>query len=249
MRNTVNAIQYRYEMVKQRVADATVSSGRSLAEVRLLAVSKTQPPEKIVEAIKGGVDILGENRVQEARRKRNEMDPEIASRVRWHLIGSLQRNKARAVPGLFEVVESLDSLALARELNKRVDGSGNCPLEVFIQVNTGGETQKGGVLPEDAMALVHEASRLECLRLVGLMCIPPLGRTAQESRPHFALLRKLRDEAQERGFLHVKELSMGMSNDFEVAIAEGATIVRIGTAIFGPRRTRLGGFELREESQ
>ena len=227
----------RYEMVKERVADAAIACGRNPDDIRLLAVSKTQPPERVVEAIEAGVDIIGENRVQEAQGKRAEIDPEIAGRARWHLIGSLQRNKARAVPGLFDVVESVDSLALARELNKRVTRAGEDPLDVFIQVNTGEESQKGGVAPADAMSLVREASDLEALRVVGLMCIPPLGREAEESRPHFVLLRKLRDEARDAGFSHVRELSMGMSNDFEVAVAEGATLVRIGTAIFGPRGT------------
>ena len=230
-------IGQRYEMVKGRVADAAMASGRNPDDIRLLAVSKTQPPERVVEAIEAGVDIIGENRVQEAQGKRAEIDPEIAGRARWHLIGSLQRNKARTVPGLFDVVESVDSLALARELNKRVSRAGGDPLDMFIQVNTGEESQKGGVAPADAMTLVREASDLEALRVVGLMCIPPLGREAEESRPHFVLLRKLRDEALDAGFSGVRELSMGMSNDFEVAVAEGATLVRIGTAIFGPRGT------------
>ena len=237
MRKTVSDIGQRYETVKKRVADAAMACDRNPDDIRLLAVSKTQPPERVVEAIEAGVDIIGENRVQEAQGKRAEIDPEVAGRARWHLIGSLQRNKARAVPGLFDAVESLDSLALARELNKRITRAGEDPLDVFIQVNTGEETQKGGVAPADVMTLVREASDLEALRVVGLMCIPPLGREAEESRPHFELLRKLRDEARDAGFSHVRELSMGMSNDFEVAVAEGATLVRIGTAIFGPRGT------------
>lgn len=233
----MSEVGQRYEVVKGRVADAARASGRNPGEIRLLAVSKAQPPERVVEAIEAGVDIIGENRVQEAQRKRSEIDPEVADRARWHLIGSLQRNKARAVPGLFDVVESVDSLALAQELNRRAGGAGEGPLEVFLQVNTGEEAQKGGVAPADAMTLVREVSALEALRVVGLMCIPPLGREAEESRPHFELLRKLRDEALDAGLSHVRELSMGMSNDFEVAIAEGATLVRIGTAIFGPRQT------------
>ncbi len=231
----MEAIGKRYEIVKERVAQAARASGREPEEVRLLAVSKTQPPERVIEAIEAGIDLIGENRVQEARRKRDEMPPEVAARARWHLIGSLQRNKARAIPGLFDAVESLDSLALARELDKRARGAE--PLEVFVQVNTGEETQKGGVAPADALALVREASALESIRVVGFMCIPPLGRDAEESRPHFRLLARLREEAQDAGFDHVRELSMGMSNDFEIAIAEGASIVRVGTAIFGPRET------------
>lgn len=230
-------IRERYEAVKRRAADAALSCGRDPGEVQLLAVSKTQPPEIVMEAIEAGVGLLGENRVQEARRKRAEIPPEVAGRAKWHLIGALQRNKARAAPGLFDAVESLDSIPLARELNRRAEGAGSGPLDVFIQVNTGEETQKSGVAPADAMTLVREASGMEFLRVVGLMCIPPLGCAAAESRPHFRLLRELRDEARERGFSRVRELSMGMSNDFETAIAEGATLVRVGAAIFGPRRT------------
>ncbi len=231
----MSEIGRRYEMVKERVTESAGVSGRNPDEIRILAVSKTQPPDRVVEAIEAGVEIIGENRAQEAQRKKDEIDPEMAKKAKWHLIGSLQRNKARAMPGLFDVVESLDSLALAQELNKRVMGVGKGPLEVFIQVNTGEEAQKGGVAPSDTLTLIKETSVLEALRVIGLMCIPPLGREAEESRPHFRLLRKLRDEALDASFSSVRELSMGMSNDFEVAIAEGATLVRIGTAIFGPR--------------
>ena len=231
------AVAQRCGMVRARVADAARRCGRAPDEIRLLAVSKTQPPERVAEAIEAGIDMIGENRVQEAREKRGAMDPETAGRARWHLIGRLQRNKARAVPGLFDAVESVDSLALARELNKRAERAGGGPLEVFIQVNTGEEQQKGGVAPGDAPALIEAVCGLGGLRAVGLMCIPPLGRAAAESRPHFASLRALRDAAQDAGFSQVRELSMGMSNDFEVAVAEGATILRVGTAIFGPRET------------
>ncbi|MBT4093223.1 MAG: YggS family pyridoxal phosphate-dependent enzyme, partial [Nitrospinaceae bacterium] len=135
--------QARYEEVLARVAAAAKKSGRQPGDVELVSVSKTQPPEVVAEAIEGGVRILGENRVQEARDKRAALDPELAARARWHLIGSLQRNKARQVPGLFDVVESVDSAALASALSERVAGSGQEPLEVFIQVNTGDEPQKG----------------------------------------------------------------------------------------------------------
>ena len=139
------------------------------------------------------------------------------------------------VPGLFDVVESVDSLALARELARRAGGAG--PLEVLIQVNTGDEPQKGGALRQEVPALLNEIENLKTLRATGLMCIPPLGRGAEESRPHFQVLRGLRDEALKAGHSAVQALSMGMSGDFEVAIEEGATHVRIGTAIFGPRRS------------
>ena len=225
----------RYEQVLDRVERAAAKAGRAPGEVCVVAVSKTQPAGIVAEAIEAGVPILGENRVQEARDKRGEIDPELAARARWHLIGSLQRNKARMVPGLFDVVESVDSLALARELARRVEGAGSGPLEVLIQVNTGDEPQKGGVPREEVPALLDEIGNLKALRALGFMCIPPLGKSAEESRPHFHTLRGLREEALEAGHLTVQALSMGMSGDFEVAIEEGATHVRIGTAIFGPR--------------
>jgi len=231
----VDTIRERYESVLERIAASARRAGRSPGEIRVVAVSKTQPPERMAEAIEAGVQILGENRVQEAEGKRADMDPEVARRVKWHLIGGLQRNKARFVPGLFDAVESLDSVALAGELARRVENAGAGPLDVFVQVNTGEETQKGGVAPAGAVELVRAVEPLESLRVVGLMCIPPLGRDPEESRPHFELLRRLREEAQAAGFGSVRELSMGMSADFELAVAEGATYVRVGTAIFGPR--------------
>ncbi|MEE9255802.1 MAG: YggS family pyridoxal phosphate-dependent enzyme, partial [bacterium] len=205
--------------------------------ILLVSVAKTQPAAAVAEAIEGGVRKLGENRVQEAREKRSELDPALASRARWHLIGSLQRNKARQVPGLFDVVESVDSLALAQELSRRAEAAGAAPLEVFIQVNTGEEPQKGGALPGEVPGLLREISGLAGIRATGLMCIPPLGRAPEESRPHFRALREIRDRAQEEGHSEILGLSMGMSADLEVAVEEGSTCVRIGTAIFGPRNT------------
>ncbi len=225
----------RYEQVLERVERAAAKAGRSPGEICVVAVSKTQPADIVAEAIEAGVPILGENRVQEARDKREEIGPELSALVKWHLIGSLQRNKARMVPGLFDVVESVDSLALARELARRVESAGAGPMEVFIQVNTGDEPQKGGASRGEVPALLEEIGRMAPLRAIGLMCIPPLGRSAEESRSHFRALRELRNEVFEAGHLTVQALSMGMSGDFEVAIEEGATHVRIGTAIFGPR--------------
>jgi hypothetical protein len=236
------SIRERLDSVRERIAAAARRAGRRPEEIRLVAVSKTQSPERMAEAIEAGAGILGENRVQEARDKREAMDPALAGRAQWHLIGSLQRNKARLVPGLFDVVESLDSADVAEELARRVQifgyAPGQTPMGVFLQVNTGEESQKGGVAPSELPVLLEEVSRLEALRVEGLMCIPPLGRKPEESRPHFQLLRRLRDEAQARGFPSLRELSMGMSGDFEIAIEEGATLVRIGTAVFGPRPVR-----------
>jgi len=225
----------RYKAVLERIESAVYKAGRSPGEVELVSVSKTQPPEVLAEAIEGGVAILGENRVQEAREKRSFLDPELASRARWHLIGSLQRNKARQIPGLFDVVESVDSLSLAKELARRVDAQSEKSLEVFIQVDTGNEPQKGGVPSDEVPALLEGIEGISSLRVVGLMCIPPFGWTSEETRPHFRQLRELRDRVIDAGHKSVRGLSMGMSSDFEVAIEEGATSVRVGTAIFGGR--------------
>ncbi|MDA1000470.1 MAG: YggS family pyridoxal phosphate-dependent enzyme [bacterium] len=231
----MGSIRENLKKVRSQIAEAARGAGRDPGEVQLVAVSKTQPADRVAEAIAAGVDVIGENRVQEARDKRAGLGEAAAGRARWHLIGSLQKNKARLVPGLFNVVESVDSLALAEELSRRIESAGAPPLEVFVQVNTGLETQKGGVSPEEMLALVEKASALPALRVRGLMCIPPLAGAPEESRPHFRLLRELRDGAHRAGFGEVQCLSMGMSKDFELAIAEGATHVRVGTAIFGPR--------------
>lgn len=225
----------RLEHVLERVARAAESAGRRPEDIDLVSVSKTQSAEVVAEAIEGGVRILGENRVQEAREKRDMIGLELAARAKWHLIGSLQRNKARQVPGLFDVVESVDSLALARELARRIEGAGGGPLDIYIQVDTGDEPQKGGLDPGDIPVFLDNIMELGALRAVGLMCIPPLGRSPGESRPHFMKLREIRDNALAAGHATVRGLSMGMSADFEVAIEEGATSVRVGTAIFGPR--------------
>jgi pyridoxal phosphate enzyme (YggS family) len=225
----------RYEQVLDRVARAAEKAGRTDGDICVVAVSKTQPAGIVAEAIEAGVPVLGENRVQEARDKREEIEPELATRAKWHLIGTLQRNKARMVPGLFDVVESIDSMGLAQELDKRVERAGTGPMEVFVEVNTGDEPQKGGASKQETLPLVESIGQMSSLRVVGLMCIPPLGRSPEESRPHFQVLRQLRDQALEAGHATVCSLSMGMSADFEVAIEEGATHVRIGTAIFGPR--------------
>lgn len=231
----MGSIRENLENVRARIVAAARGAGRDPAGVQLVVVSKTQPAGAVAEAIEAGAGLIGENRVQEARDKRAGLDEALAGRAKWHLIGSLQKNKARLVPGLFDVVESVDSLALAEELNKRIVAAGASPLEVFVQVNTGLEAQKGGAAPEEALALIEKASALPALRIRGLMCIPPLAGAPEESRSHFRLLRELRDAVNRAGFEGVRALSMGMSKDFELAIEEGATHVRVGTAIFGSR--------------
>jgi len=215
--------------VRERIAEAAFRAGRSPEEIRLVAATKGVDTERIREAMEAGVEILGENYVQEARRKYEE----IGSKVRWHMIGHLQTNKAKYVARFFECVHSVDSLRLAQELDRRAVLQGRT-IDVLIQVNLSGEETKSGVAEEEVEALAEGIAGLEGLRLVGLMTMPPFSPDPEDSRPYFVALRRLKERLNERGF-PLKELSMGMSADFEVAIEEGATMVRIGTAIFGPR--------------
>jgi pyridoxal phosphate enzyme (YggS family) len=200
--------------------------------VRLLAVSKGQPAQSIVEAYEAGQRDFGENYVQELVGKARELCG--LAGLRWHAIGPLQRNKAKDVCRVASVVHTIDRVEIADELHKRAEH----PLDVLIEVNTGGEAQKAGTTPEGVDALADHVAGLSKLRLVGLMTIPPLDAEPEANRPHFARLRELAERQRSRGHTSVVELSMGMSADFEVAIAEGATIVRVGTAVFGPRSPR-----------
>jgi len=219
--------------VKELIAQAALRSGRSPEEVKLVAVSKKIPLEKIIPAIEAGIEILGENYVQEAQEKFNQ----IGSRVRWHMVGHLQRNKAKHAINIFDMIHSVDSWELAQELNRRAANL-NKTLEILIQVNLSGEATKKGLLDkEKTYHLAEQINQLPNLCLKGLMTMPPYFPDPEEVRPYFKELRELRDkmEEQSQGRLQLKELSMGMSHDFQVAIEEGATLVRIGTAIFGPR--------------
>jgi hypothetical protein len=197
----------------------------------LVAVTKTHPPEALQEALAAGQTIFGENRVQEARAKM----PLVSSRARWHFIGHLQKNKVRQALPCFEMLHSVDSLELAREIQRIADEDGQRP-RVLLEVNVAGEGSKFGFKPATLEAemerLIAETPRLEVL---GLMAIPPFSPKAEDSRRYFALLRGLRDGLQERLRVGLPELSMGMSGDYEVAIEEGSTLVRVGTAIFGER--------------
>ncbi|HEY7652557.1 MAG TPA: YggS family pyridoxal phosphate-dependent enzyme [Methylomirabilota bacterium] len=210
--------------VQEAVARACARAGRSPDHVLLIAVSKTVDVERIRMAVDAGVAALGENRVQEAREKIEA----LGRPVPWHLIGSLQTNKARDAARLFDWIHSVDRLDLARELSRRAHG-GARTLDVLLQVNLGDEPQKGGVAPADLKGLCDTVSGLPGLRVRGLMAIPPLAESPEATRPYFRRLRELRDQ------LGLEHCSMGMSADFEVAIEEGATMVRVGTAIFGPR--------------
>jgi pyridoxal phosphate enzyme (YggS family) len=223
----IQDIRANLEGVHERVARACERAGRKPDDVLLIAVSKTVEIERIGAAVAAGVKALGENRVQEAKDK----IAALGRPVPWHLIGSLQTNKARDAVQLFDWIHSVDREELARELDRRAHQGGRT-VKVLAQVNVGEEPQKGGVLPAELKGLLDAMAGLRNLDVRGLMCIPPAAEMADASRPWFKRLRDLRDAA---GLEHC---SMGMSGDFEVAIEEGATMVRVGTAIFGPRAPR-----------
>jgi pyridoxal phosphate enzyme (YggS family) len=212
------------ERVREAIARACGRAGRSPDDVLLVAVSKTVEAEQIRLAVAAGIPALGENRVQEAREKIET----LGHPVPWHLIGSLQTNKAKEAARLFDWIHSVDRVELARELSRRARALDRT-LDILIQVNLGEEPQKAGVAPGELKALLDAMTGLESLRIRGLMAIPPAVETPEAARRFFRRLRELRDGA---GLEH---LSMGMSADFEVAIEEGATMVRVGTALFGPR--------------
>lgn len=215
--------------VKERIEKAALRAGRDPQEIKLVAVSKTVDVTRIKEAIDSGVSILGENYVQEARKKIEE----IGRSVSWHFIGHLQSNKAKYVIKLFDMLHSLDNVPLAEELNQRAKQADQ-RLRVLIEINLSGETTKFGTQEGKIWDLIDRVLQLKSLSLEGLMTMPPYFDSAERVRPYYRRLRELREKLIQEG-IPMKELSMGMSNDFEVAIEEGATYVRIGTAIFGPR--------------
>jgi len=232
-------IASRLAALRTRVAAAAQRSGREADAITLLAVGKRMSAEQIIAAVSAGLCDLGENYVQESLAKIPAVNAALEqlgkARPRWHFIGQLQRNKAREVVRLFDTVSSLDRTRLGSELERRAEQEERS-LDVIIQVNLSGEPQKGGVAPGDLGPLLEASSAWSRLRVIGLMTIPAAAENAEDSRPVFAQLRELRDKLRgEAGAEHLSELSMGMTGDFEVAIEEGATIVRVGTAIFGPR--------------
>jgi pyridoxal phosphate enzyme (YggS family) len=218
--------------VKERIAKAAARAGRDPEGITLVAVTKTMPVERIREAIEAGQQVFGENRVQEAQAKVEE----LGRKVQWHLIGHLQRNKVKFACDLFDLIESVDSLPLAQEINARAARHG-IVMPVLIQVNIGDETTKSGVAASEALTLVQQVATLPHVAIKGLMCVPPAVEIAEHARPAFVTLRSLAEQIAHARIPTVAmwELSMGMSHDFEVAIEEGATMVRVGSAIFGPR--------------
>jgi PLP dependent protein len=224
----------RFADVKSRINNSVQRSGRDPREVRLIAISKTHPPGLVRSLVELGATDLGENRVQEA----DEKIPAVGRNdVRWHLVGHLQANKARRAVNLFDVIHSLDSIDLARRLDRLCSEAGKQSLSLLIQVDLGHEQTKSGIDESELPQLAESVRGLDRLELIGLMTLPPFFDDPEQARPYFRRLRELRDELAREGLFGERagELSMGMTNDFEVAIEEGATMVRVGTAIFGER--------------
>jgi PLP dependent protein len=218
--------------IREMIAEAAKRSGRSPVAARLMAVTKTVDDKRIAEAVRAGVDIIGENYVQEARRKLELM----GKSGEWHLIGRLQTNKAKHAVRLFDMIQSVDRLELASEIDRRARVAG-LVMKILIEVNVSGEETKSGVPLSDAANLIHTVARFENLSIRGLMTMPPWFDDPEKARPFFRALRALRDRIRNEGIpgVEMEELSMGMTGDYPVAVEEGATIVRIGRGIFGER--------------
>ena len=231
---TRNAVWYRHTViakalrqVNERIAAAAERAGRAPSEVMLVAVSKTHPVSTLQEALDAGAKVFGENKVQEAESKITGMGRDAAE---WHLIGHLQSNKARKAVQLFDVIHSVDSIELAERLERLCDEEGRASISVLVQVDLAGEQTKSGVPPSELPHIAAYLKGYSHLKFDGLMVLPPFSDAPEATRPYFKQLRELRDSVIPGG-----QLSMGMSHDFEVAIEEGATMVRVGTAIFGER--------------
>ena len=217
--------------IRARIAAACARAGREENSVTLLAVSKSHPPETIRAAVDAGQIFFGENKIQEAKAK----IPLSPSRARWQFIGHLQSNKVRDAVELFEMIQGVDSLAIAQEISKRAAQAGKT-MPILLEVNVAGEASKFGYQPEKLLAELEELNALPRLEVHGLMAIPPFTPLAEKSRPYFQRLRELKVACEKILGVPLPQLSMGMSGDFEVAIEEGATIVRVGTALFGERQ-------------
>ena len=225
------SVAQRLEAVRERVARAAIHAGRDPETVTLIAVSKTHPASTVDDAVAAGAADLGENRVQEASGKK----PGVRD-ARWHLIGPLQRNKAKLALATFDVIHTIDRPEIAARLQFLLEQHWpDRVLEVLLEVNVGDEPQKAGVAPAEARDLLETVRGHDRLDVRGLMAIPPFGLEPEASRPFFVELRELRDQLERETGRRLPDLSMGMSHDFEIAVAEGATMVRVGTAVFGPR--------------
>jgi PLP dependent protein len=229
MESTVKA---NIERVRSAIAGAASRAGRKVSDIRLMAVTKTVDDERIMEAIEAGVDIIGESYVQEAKRKIEKM----GRTIEWHMIGYLQSNKAKYAVKLFDMIHSVSRMDLAVELDRRA-AAANLVTKILIEVNISGEKTKSGVPYKEAVQLVKNVSSLNNISIQGLMTMAPWFDNPEDARPYFAALRELKDRIIDENINHVemRELSMGMSGDYEVAVEEGATIVRVGRSIFGAR--------------
>jgi pyridoxal phosphate enzyme (YggS family) len=216
--------------VREQIAQAAAKAGRDIKDVELVAITKTHPAEKVREAVEAGQTLFGENRVQEARAKITE----LSSNIRWHFVGHLQKNKVRQALPLFEMIHSVDSLALAQDINRIAEEEGLYP-RVLLEVNVAREGSKFGFAPDDLREQMEALLALPRLSIEGLMCIPPLAVESEDSRKFFVQVRELRDSLEKEFNMKLPQLSMGMTQDFPIGIQEGATLVRVGTAIFGER--------------
>ena len=230
----MDSVAENLKRVRARMTEAAPKSGRSVDDIELVAISKTHEAEKVRAAFDAGQQLFGESRVQEARAK----IPMLPSSTRWHFVGRLQKNKIRQALPLFELFHSVDSLDLAQQMNRIADEEGLRP-RVLLEVNVAGEGSKIGFAPDSLRAEMEALLALPRLTIEGLMTIPPLAPEAEASRKYFVMLRELRDQFAREFQIAWPQLSMGMTGDFGVAIEEGATMVRVGTAIFG-KRTPMG---------
>ncbi len=226
-------IKENVDKILEKIEKSAVKSGRKPEDVILLAASKTQPIEKMIEAYKAGIRYFGENRVQEGIKKIEQLQ-EIKD-IHWHLIGGLQTNKAKYAVRYFELIHSLERKSLADEIDKRAKKIGKVQ-DVLVEVNIGEESSKYGVSPKDLEELIEYSLKKENLKILGLMCIPPYFEDKEKSRPYFIKMRELKEKLERKLNIKLPHLSMGMSHDFDIAVEEGATIVRVGTAIFGERK-------------
>jgi len=237
----MNSIVENLQRVREKMGQAAAKVGRAVEDIELVAITKTHPAERVREAIEAGQTLFGESRVQEARAK----IPELPSNMRWHFVGHLQKNKIRHALALFEMIHSVDSLPLAQDINRIADEEGLHP-RVLLEVNMAGEGSKFGFSAEKLRDQMEELLALPRLSILGLMTIPPFAEEAEASRKYFVQLREFRDSLQTEFRVDLAQLSMGMTQDYWIAVEEGATLVRVGTAIFGERsrkEPRSGGLQ------
>lgn len=237
----IRGIRSNIEVVRHRIANAAKRAGRIPSDIKVVAITKKVEPERIRQAILCGIDIFGENYIQEAKEKISNLKSQT-SNIKWHFTGNLQKNKVKYAVDMFDMIETVDNIGLAREIDKRLMNKKHVMnlvsgMDILIQVNIGAEKAKSGCSEKNVLELVKEAAFLKNISLKGLMTIPPYFEDPEDARPYFKRLFEISKDIEKEGIenISMKELSMGMSNDFEPAIEQGATLVRIGTAIFGRR--------------